>query len=205
MPQITSGIRSILSLPSMYSLFGWLLGGNRSRPIFVENYIRPQKGDRILDIGCGPGDLIPYLPEVEYLGFDLSEQYIEMAQKRFGNYATFRCERVSTSNLTQQSYFDLVLAVGILHHLDDDEALKLFQIAQTVLKPGGRLITFDGVFVDNQSPCAKWIISKDRGQNVRTKDGYIALASKIFPDISCNIRHDLLRIPYTHIILECTK
>jgi len=155
MPQITSGIRSILSLPSMYSLFGWLVGGNRSRPIFVENYIRPQKGDRILDIGCGPGDLIPYLTEVEYLGFDLSEQYIEMAQ--------------------------------------------------TVLKPGGRLITFDGVFVDNQSPCAKWIISKDRGQNVRTKDGYIALASKIFPDISCNIRHDLLRIPYTHIILECTK
>jgi cyclopropane fatty-acyl-phospholipid synthase-like methyltransferase len=204
--QITSGIRSVLSSPFIYSLFGQLMGGNRSRAIFVDNYIRPQKGDRILDIGCGPGDLIPYLPEVEYLGFDISEEYITTAKKQFGSdNIFFRCERVSTSNLSQQSYFDLVLAVGILHHLDEVEALELFQIAEAALKPGGRLITFDGVFVENQSPCAKWILSKDRGQNIRTKDEYIALASKIFSDISCSIRHDLLRIPYTHIILECIK
>jgi cyclopropane fatty-acyl-phospholipid synthase-like methyltransferase len=206
MHQITSGIRSVLSSPFIYSLFGQLMGGNRSRAIFVDNYIRPQKGDRILDIGCGPGDLIPYLPEVEYLGFDISEEYITTAKKQFGSdNIFFRCERVSTSNLSQQSYFDLVLAVGILHHLDEVEALELFQIAEAALKPGGRLITFDGVFVGNQSPCAKWILSKDRGQNIRTKDEYIALASKIFSDISCSIRHDLLRIPYTHIILECIK
>ncbi len=206
MHQITSGIRSVLSSPFIYSLFGQLMGGNRSRAIFVDNYIRPQKGDRILDIGCGPGDLIPYLPEVEYLGFDISEEYITTAKKQFGSdNIFFRCERVSTSNLSQQSYFDLVLAVGILHHLDEVEALELFQIAEAALKPGGRLITFDGVFVENQSPCAKWILSKDRGQNIRTKDEYIALASKIFSDISCSIRHDLLRIPYTHIILECIK
>jgi hypothetical protein len=95
--------------------------------------------------------------------------------------------------------------VGILHHLDDGEALQLFHLAQTALKPGGRLITLDGVFVQKQSPCARYIISKDRGQNVRTQQGYLQLASQVFSTITTSIRHDLLRIPYTHIILECMK
>jgi SAM-dependent methyltransferase len=205
MPQITSGIRSVLSFPSIYRLFGWLIGGSSSRTTFVKNYIRPKTGDLILDIGCGPGDIVAYLPAVEYVGFDASQEYIKAARTRFGNRATFICDKVSTNSLEQRSYFDIVLAVGILHHLDDAEALQLFNLAQVALKPGGRLITFDGVFVKNQSPCARYIISKDRGQNVRTKEGYLQLASQVFSDISVNIRHDLLRIPYTHIILECTR
>ncbi|MCZ2207908.1 hypothetical protein, partial [Cylindrospermopsis raciborskii] len=59
----------------------------------------------------------------------------------------------------------------------------------------------------NQSPIARWIISKDRGQNVRDEKGYLNLAYNLFPPpyTSCNIRHNLLRIPYTHIIIESTK
>ncbi|RKZ63742.1 MAG: class I SAM-dependent methyltransferase, partial [Candidatus Parabeggiatoa sp. nov. 3] len=48
-------------------------------------------------------------------------------------------------------------------------------------------------------------ISKDRGQNVRTQEGYLELASQVFSNITTDIRHDLLRIPYTHFILECVK
>lgn len=204
MPQIIKGVRSILSIPAVYSLFGVLVGGASYRQVLVRNYIRPQSGDRVLDIGCGPGDMFTYLSDVEYLGFDLSQKYIQSAQKRFGDRATFICESVTAKNLKQPCSFDIVLAMGILHHLDDAEAVQLFQLAKTALKPGGRLITFDGVFTDSQSPCARYIISKDRGQNVRTKDGYYQLAAQVFPQIAVNIRHDLLRIPYTHIILECT-
>jgi len=63
----------------------------------------------------------------------------------------------------------------------------------------------DGVFMEKQSPVAKWIISKDRGQNIRTQEGYLELAYQVFSNISTDIRHDMLRIPYTHFILECTK
>lgn len=205
MPQITQGIRATLSVPALYSLFGLLIGASSSRSKLSKDYIRPQNGNRVLDIGCGPGDMLPHLPNVEYLGFDVSREYIQAAQKRFGDRATFVCESVDTKSLKQISYFDIVLAIGILHHLDDIEAIKLFQLAKTALKPGGRLITFDGVFTENQSACAKFIISKDRGQNVRTEDGYYQLAAQVFPKIIVNIRHDLLRIPYTHIILECTR
>ena len=205
MPQITQGIRSILSIPAIYSLFGVLIGGSSWRTTFVKEYVCPKFGDRILDIGCGPGDIFPYLPKVEYVGCDLSQKYIEAALTRFGDRATFICRKVSATTLEKYSSFDIVLAVGILHHLDDAEALQLFCLAQAALKPGGRLVTFDGVFVANQSPCARYIISKDRGQNVRTKEGYLSIASQVFSNIVVNIRHDLLRIPYTHIILECSR
>ncbi|MGA7936740.1 MAG: class I SAM-dependent methyltransferase [Kovacikia sp.] len=206
MPQITQGIRSVLSIPDIYSLFGQMIGGASGRKIFVREYIRPKRGDRMLDIGCGPGDIVPYLTEsVEYLGFDASQEYIESARKRFGDRATFICEPVSTKTLEQQSYFDIVLAVGILHHLDDAEALQLFHLAKAALKPGGRLITLDGVYIDKQSFCARYIISKDRGQNVRTKAEYLAIATQVFSEITVSIRHDMLRIPYTHLILECIR
>ena len=63
MPQVTQGIRSVLSIPFVYRLFGQLIGGASWRRRFVNEYIRPQQGDRILDIGCGPGVLVPYLPK----------------------------------------------------------------------------------------------------------------------------------------------
>jgi cyclopropane fatty-acyl-phospholipid synthase-like methyltransferase len=206
MPQITQGLRSVLSNPTVYRLFGQMIrktsGG---RTAFLREYVRPKTGDRLLDIGCGPGDIVQYLPEVEYVGFDSSQEYINSAQDRYGDRATFICKQVSTKTLEEQSSFDLVTAMGILHHLDEAEALQLFQLAQGALKPGGRLVTIDPCFVEKQSPVARYIISKDRGQNVRTQEAYLAIASQVFSTTAVSIRHDLLRIPYTHIILECTR
>lgn len=205
MPQIDHGIRSILKLPAFYSLFSNLIGATRNRTILVGQYLRPQAGDRILDIGCGPADLLPFLPAVEYIGFDASSAYIDAAQQQYGDRATFVCDLVTTATLPQKNYFDLVLAIGVLHHLDDEEAIHLFHLAYAALRSGGRLITYDGVYIEQQSFIARWIISKDRGQNIRSTDEYLQLAHQVFDRISVNIRHDLLRVPYTNLILECTK
>lgn len=205
MAQIDKGIRSILSIPSFYTFFQKLVGADYSYKIFINNYVRPNVGDRILDIGCGPAEVLAYLPQVEYIGFDASEKYINTAQKRYGTKGIFVCELVTSSNLQYQSYFDTVLVMGILHHLDNLEAAQLFDLAYTALKPGGRLVAIENCYTENQSPCARYIISKDRGQNIRNEKGYLELAYNLFPDTSYNIRQDLLRIPYTHIILECIK
>ena len=205
MPQITQGVRSVLSNPTVYRLFGQMIrktsGG---RTAFLREYVRAKIGDHILDIGCGPGDIVQYLPDVEYVGFDASQEYINAARSRYGNRATFICEQVSTKTLEENSSFDIVTAIGILHHLDDVEALQLFHLAQVALKPGGRLVTIDPCFVEKQSLWARYIISKDRGKNVRTTEAYLAIASQVFSTVAVSIRHDLLRIPYTHIILECS-
>ena len=73
--------------------------------------------------------------------------------------------------------FDLVMAVGVLHHLNDNQSLALLKLAFNALKRGGRLITFDGCFVEGQSKISKFILSHDRGQFVRTQRKYTNLAT----------------------------
>ena len=95
--------------------------------------------------------------------------------------------------------------MGVLHHLDDHEASELFSIALSALKPGGRLITLDGVYAPRQSPIARFLLSKDRGEYVREQSAYETLAHKSFSTVKSSIIHNLTApIPYTHLIMECT-
>ncbi|HZQ70584.1 MAG TPA: class I SAM-dependent methyltransferase [Terriglobales bacterium] len=197
-------IRSVLALPQAYQMFWTVIGGPRRSQILVEQYIRARPGDRILEIGCGPGTIVPYLPESEYVGFDMSPEYVAQAQKKFPK-ARFVCERVSEYSLKERSYFDVVLALGIVHHLEDSEALQLFQIAHDALKPGGKLVTLDGVWSQGQSGAARALLARDRGQFIRDEESYLRIAGKVFENVKVSIRHDLLRIPYTHIIMECVR
>lgn len=105
----------------------------------------------------------------------------------------------------QEKDFDLVIASGILHHLNDTEALQLFELSYTALKPNGRLITFDGCYASKQSIISRYLLSCDRGRFVRDLGEYKRLARQYFVNVDHTIYNDLLRVPYTHLILECTK
>ena len=183
----------------------WTLGGDKINRRLVDTYIRPKKGDKLLDIGCGPADILDFLPDVEYCGFDMDERYIEAAQKRFGKRGRFICKMVSKEAIDNSTMFDIIVAKGVLHHLNDLEAEEMFELAQKHLKSGGRLITYDGCYVPGQSQFARLLLSKDRGRYIRTEDEYLKISKKCFENVSGTIRHDLLRFPYTIIIMECTK
>jgi SAM-dependent methyltransferase len=196
-------VRPILDLPWAYQLWGSIIGAHEYRKTLVEEHIRPRGSDRILDIGCGPGSMVPYLPQSGYVGFDANADYIQRAQRRFPK-ARFVCERVDEHSLPQSESFDIVVALGIVHHLDDAEAVQLFRLARHALKPRGSLITLDGVWVPNQSRFAKFLLGRDRGRFVRHEDEYVGLASTSFSIVKAVVRCDLLRIPYSHLILECS-
>jgi cyclopropane fatty-acyl-phospholipid synthase-like methyltransferase len=181
------------------------IGGNKLSKIFVNTYVRSKIGDKILDIGCGPGDTLEFLPSVDYIGFDLNEEYIKYARKRFSKQGQFFCKRVSRDAIPGENLFDIVMACGVIHHLADEEAVEMFELGYTLLKPGGRFITHDPVYVPVQSYFARMLFSIDRGKYVRTQAQYQTLAQKYFTDIQVSIRSDLLRVPYTHLIMVCKK
>jgi SAM-dependent methyltransferase len=148
--------------------------------------------------------MFSFLSASEYVGLDSNPEYTLRARRLYPN-AQFVCQSVTEYKVPQSEYFDLVLALGIVHHLEDSEAVQLFRIAQTALKPEGRLITLDGIWLPNQSWFSKFLLRIDRGTFVRGEKEYIELALTSFSKIKPTVRHDLLRIPYSHLILECTR
>lgn len=208
MAQRTDGIRAALSHPFFYDFLQTTLGAGRARARMMSDHIRPSENDRVLDIGCGTAELLPHFPvNVDYVGFDLSPQYIDAAKKRYGDKGRFECMDVAEFQDThiRQHGADIVLAIGILHHLDDDQARSLINVASSMLRPGGRFISMDGTLVPDQSAIAKGLILRDRGQNIREPHQYESLASGSFTEVKHIVRHDLLYVPYTHCILECTR
>ncbi|HCS12714.1 MAG: hypothetical protein COS82_10020 [Zetaproteobacteria bacterium CG06_land_8_20_14_3_00_59_53] len=205
MAQITTGFRAIFSHPAVYNLAQRAVGAERARRMLVRDYFPPMQGKSILDIGCGTAEILRHLPEeMRYSGFDASEAYIDKARLEFGQRGDFRAELVSEATLDGMAQFDVVLAFGLLHHLDDDDAVSLFRLAAHALKPDGMLITMDPVFAPGQNPLGRWLISRDRGRSVRSPEAYHALARSSFPLVNHHLRHDMLNIPYSHSIMQCT-
>lgn len=206
MAQITTGIRSLLSLPAAYNFLQYLAGSKKALPKYVTEYILPKANDKILDIGCGTANILNYFPSsIHYYGFDLDKSYINYAKRKFGSRGTFICNDVNNNLIKTLPKFDIILATGLLHHLNDPEALKLFSMAAEGLKDTGRMITLDCCYVSNQSKLAAFIIKNDRGRNIRSPEAYQALALKHFSQVKVNIRHDMLNIPYTHTVMKCSK
>lgn len=204
--QISSGIYSLLSSPLVFNAYQYLIGANAFLKRYVNEFVCPFAGAKILDIGCGTATILNYLPEtVTYIGYDSNPQYIEYAIKKFKTKGTFYCQSVDNFNISESSCFDIVLANAILHHINDDEAKILFTTALNLLKPKGHLVTYDGTYIEQQSKIAKFILSRDRGQYVRTPEEYTQLAKEIFPEVKVFIIHDMYKIPYTGIIMKCYK
>ncbi len=204
MSQITSGVRNVLSSPLIYETFQSLIGAKKVRESFVRDYIKPKSGMNILDIGCGPATILEHLPAVNYWGFDGSQAYIEMAKKKYGARGKFFCQQVEEQVLEDLPKFERVLASGVLHHLDDDPARTLIDLAFEVLAPGGTLVTLDGCYAPDQNPIARFLLKQDRGQNVRDKAGYEALIRSRFIKANLSVRHNSW-VPYTHCIMVCER
>lgn len=199
--QVTNGLYSILSHPAVYDFLQDVLYGHKGQREYIETYIRPKKGNKILDIGCGTGRILRYLPECDYLGADLSERYIDRAQKRrFKGKVRFISSDINEFLNKSKEKFDIIIGYGLLHHLNDGEAKLMIKQAKKSLLPGGRLVTIDGVYHDNQNFISKFMIDRDRGRNVRNKPDYRALFADDFTTLDIDIRKDILRIPYSLII-----
>ena len=201
MSQKTDRIYSLLSNTFLYSFVQRIMSGTSFREKIVKKYIKKDKST-VLDIGCGPADILDSLPSVKYFGYDINSNYINHAKKKYKDRGNFYCKKFTSADIKKLPRFDHVLLFGILHHLNDDEIKNLMKLLKKILKKNGDIITEDPILIEKQNPIAKFIIKKDRGNNVRSKKEYLKIISKYFKKINSKIYHQKF-IPYTWFVMFC--
>jgi cyclopropane fatty-acyl-phospholipid synthase-like methyltransferase len=199
MPTLRDGL---LRQARWYRNFKTLIRAEHATEVMACEYIRPRPGERVLDVGCGDGDIRPHLADVDYTGVDLNDDYLKVAERQSDEHTRFlRADVAALAGLGLGPY-DCAIAVGLLHHLDDDQCLSLLEAVHDALVPGGRLLTFDPVFTPTQRTTARVLAALDRGRHVRDAGGYERLCTRFFTVTRHEIRNDLLPFPYSHAIFE---
>jgi SAM-dependent methyltransferase len=193
----------LLEAPPLYLLSQSILGAKKARKHCIKDYVRPRAGMRVLDIGCGPGYLVEYLAGASYYGLDVNPRYITYAKKKYGSRGNFYCQTFDDAVAKELGSFDLILMMGVLHHLDDKQAAATIELCKQVLKSEGSLITLDPYRRPDESFIAEFLLNRDRGRFIRNRSDYLRLVSSSFTNVALHTRLDLFFVPYTALVMVC--
>lgn len=93
---------------------------------FISKEFKVKHAKNIIEVGCGHGANSEYLGELfdNYMGLDYSEELVKIASERYGNLKTkFVVDNIK--EIDKYGRFDIVIGIGILHHVDNIEEVLL--------------------------------------------------------------------------------
>jgi 2-polyprenyl-3-methyl-5-hydroxy-6-metoxy-1,4-benzoquinol methylase len=190
--------RDLLRRPVVYKIFQSVVGANASRRMFFEEYIAPLAGSRVLEVGCGPGANCRWVPTtVDYVGTDISPEYVGHAQHAYGARAEFHTCAIGELATLNLGKFAAVIALNLLHHLSDVQVFDLCDEVTELLDEGGSLITADPCLTVEQSKLERKITLLDRGNFVRSPERYADLIGQRFDHTAVRVGPGHARIPST--------
>lgn len=157
-----------------YDLFTKLLGVEASHQRLLEQ-AAIQPGYRLLEIGCGTGNLAILAkrlnPSADVLGIDPDPKALSRARKKVrqaGVQLEF-CEAFTEELPLADGSIDKVLSAFMLHHIPPNSRLAALSEVCRVLKPGGTLHLADFEHGENpqshHSPHASHQASTSRAQS----------------------------------------
>lgn len=116
--------------------------GRFNRWLFQQ--VQPFVGQRVLEAGCGIGNLTEFLLDRDQLiACDIDPFYVEMIDRRFGHLENFQTRRLDLASDTdlhslKSEQLDTILCLNVLEHIvNDDQVLRNFH---QCLAPGGKAV-----------------------------------------------------------------
>jgi ubiquinone/menaquinone biosynthesis C-methylase UbiE len=140
-----------IGTPRFYDLSAELLFAGRRRRsyqrLITAGGIR--RGDRALDIGCGPGYFARMLaeavgPEGTVVGVDAAPEMIEYANGKARGLSNCRFQSGTAESLAfPDAAFDVVVSSLMMHHLPEELRAQAVREMRRVLRRGGTLVLAD--------------------------------------------------------------
>lgn len=126
--------------------------------------IAPCPGESGLDAGTGTGNLANRFVAkgVKISGFDQSPQMLRQCSRKSPEIETKLGTFFAFPFL--ENDFDFVATSYALHHLTDEQKLLALAECRRVLKPGGRLVIADLMFLDEEHRCAHMRALQEAGE-----------------------------------------
>ena len=122
--------------------FGKIMFDSTKKTVEAANV---KSGSRVLDIGCGTGNLLFILSKdntPELHGFDLSKDMLKIARGKLKNKAELKLMSVKKlKKENPKNYFDYVFISDAFHHLPFQE--RVIRDSKALLKKGGKLVISD--------------------------------------------------------------
>jgi SAM-dependent methyltransferase len=167
--------RKLLGHPFVYDqVRPRVVGGIDMRPLY--DLLEGDARRVVLDVGCGTGDALKHLTDVErYLGIDTDPIAIDAARARYGGRPNvrFECRQLHATDVVDLEPTGVVLA-GVLHHLTNEEAEGVLRLAAGSPRLV-RIVTSDIVFLPGML-FNNVLAMMDRGRHCRHPDAYAAIA-----------------------------
>jgi SAM-dependent methyltransferase len=146
------------------------------------------KNCKVLDVGCGLGDMYAYIKnrgfEVEYVGYDINPRFIEHCRENYPD-AKFEIMNIQEDQVKEQ--FDYIFTSGMFNVGFDGDLNLIGDIVRTFynMTNMGTAVNFTSTLGDFQSPNIDYYDPSE----------IVALAKTITRDIV--LRHDYLPHDFT--------
>jgi SAM-dependent methyltransferase len=123
----------------------------------------PQRVERVLDLGCGSGDLLALVlaarPHASGVGLDFGDEMLRQARERFAHDArvAIRHHDLDEPLPDELGTFDVVVSSFAIHHLDPRRQRALYGEIFEHLRPGGVFVNAEHVASPTAELHVEWL------------------------------------------------
>ncbi|OHA07062.1 MAG: hypothetical protein A2934_03705 [Candidatus Sungbacteria bacterium RIFCSPLOWO2_01_FULL_47_10] len=95
-------------------------------------------GAKVLEIGCGTGEILAELKPARGVGIDISEEMIKRAAKKYAGIPQLEFHQGNAASFVTGEHFDFIFLADVIEHLED--VMKSIANISRMAKPGASVI-----------------------------------------------------------------